>query len=84
MNIWYEQLNKPSLTPPSWIFSLGWTVLYILIAIAILLFHKTSEKQNVSIVTSLLLLHLITNVIWTYFGLHFAVSVTRRSKFPAL
>ena len=71
MNVWYEQLNKPALTPPSWIFSPVWTVLYIMIVIAILLYYRTPGKENVAIVTTILVLHLAANFIWTYlfFGL---------------
>ena len=29
--IWYESLNKPFLTPPSWVFAPAWIFLYILI-----------------------------------------------------
>ena len=71
MNAWYAQLNKPPLTPPSWIFSPVWTVLYLLIILAIILYYKTPGKQNVGLTTSLLLFHIVTNFIWTYlfFGL---------------
>ncbi|MEX2517111.1 MAG: TspO/MBR family protein [Gammaproteobacteria bacterium] len=31
---WYTQLNKPTWTPPDWVFPLVWPVLYIMIAIA--------------------------------------------------
>ena len=31
---WYANLNKPSWTPPNWLFPVAWSVLYLLIAIA--------------------------------------------------
>lgn len=31
---WYASLNKPSWTPPNWLFPVAWSVLYLLIAIA--------------------------------------------------
>ena len=31
---WYETLEKPSWTPPDWVFPVAWTSIYILISIA--------------------------------------------------
>lgn len=31
---WYVKLNKPSWTPPDWLFPIAWTLLYISIAVA--------------------------------------------------
>ena len=31
---WYASLNKPSWTPPDWLFPVAWSVLYLMIAIA--------------------------------------------------
>lgn len=31
---WYDALNKPSWTPPNWLFPVAWTILYAMIAVA--------------------------------------------------
>lgn len=31
---WYKTLNKPSWTPPNWVFPLAWTTIYLLISFA--------------------------------------------------
>jgi len=71
MDTWYSTLNRPPLTPPSWIFSPVWTVLYITIAISILLYYRSSSKPHVGWTSAVLTGHLVTNLVWTYlfFGL---------------
>ena len=72
MTEWYSKLNRPPLTPPNWVFSPVWTVLYITIAISIFLYYRSSPKSHVGWTSAVLAVHLVTNLLWTYlfFGLH--------------
>lgn len=71
MNTWYAELNRPYLTPPNWVFGPAWTILYIMIAIAIIVYYSTSGKEQVLLTTGILVVHLIVNFSWTplFFGL---------------
>lgn len=66
---WYQALEKPSWTPPDWLFGPAWTVLYILIAIAGWIIWnnaRTSPAMTVWFV------QLGLNALWSvlFFGLH--------------
>jgi len=71
MTVWYATLHRPPLTPPDWIFSPVWTVLYIMIATAIVLYYRSSHKPRPWLTTAVLGVHLLANFSWTYlfFGL---------------
>jgi tryptophan-rich sensory protein len=72
MNNWYKTLNRPPLTPPDWIFGPVWTILYIMIALALLLFYKNRKNSSSnSSLCALIVFHLVTNFSWTglFFGL---------------
>lgn len=66
---WYDSLNKPSWTPPAWLFPVAWTVLYIMIAVAGWLVWK-SEGLGLSLL--IWIVHLGLNAAWSYymFGAH--------------
>jgi len=71
MNSWYQELTRPYLTPPNWVFGPAWTVLYIMIAVSIIMYYSTSGKQQVLLTTIILVVHLVANFAWTpiFFGL---------------
>lgn len=63
---WYNCI-KPSITPPKIAFPIIWTLLYILIAVAlVLLMLNTSASHDLMVIT-LILIGLVLNVIWTFF-----------------
>jgi tryptophan-rich sensory protein len=66
---WYAYLNKPSFSPPNWIFGLVWLILYLLMGIAVYLnWVKKSKQAKFNV--RLFFVHLFFNLIWTpiFFG----------------
>lgn len=68
---WYYALLKPAWTPPSWVFGPAWSVLYLLMAIAMWRVWVSGHPLRVG---ALLwwLLQLAFNAAWSwlFFGLH--------------
>jgi translocator protein len=70
MQTWYDNLNKPALTPPKRIFGPVWSVLYLLIFISLLLYFLTPVKPNFLPTIAILVLHFTAGFSWTtiFFG----------------
>jgi tryptophan-rich sensory protein len=64
---WYQTINRPGFTPPSWLFAPVWTTLFLLMGIALYLVWVRKEMRLVK----LFIIHLGFNVLWSYlfFGL---------------
>lgn len=60
---WYDGLNKPSWTPPSWAFPVVWTILYCMIAYSGWLVWNLSAMLAFGI----WVLQLVVNGFWSYF-----------------
>jgi benzodiazapine receptor len=69
---WYEALKKPVFTPPAWVFGPVWTVLYLLMGIALfLVWRKGVSSAAGKTAIAAFILQMVLNVIWTpiFFGL---------------
>jgi len=69
---WYATLNKPSFTPPDWLFGPVWIILYLLMAIsAFIVWQKRLANPAVRVALILYLIQLILNALWSviFFGL---------------
>ncbi len=60
---WYGSLAKPSFNPPGWVFGPVWTLLYILMGIAVWLVWK---EQGFSTAVYLFMAQLALNALWSY------------------
>jgi tryptophan-rich sensory protein len=69
---WYAFLSKPSFNPPSWIFAPVWTLLYVLMGIALFLVYQKAVKNKLAWRAAIFfLIHLFFNFSWSivFFGL---------------
>ena len=63
---WFPTLNKPFFNPPSWLFGPVWTILYILMGVALWFVWKapqTQERKNGIIIFAV---QLVLNFLWSF------------------
>lgn len=60
-----QSLNQSALTPPPWVFSVVWTVLYLLMGFSFYLIYQSSDK-NKSLAYSFYTAQLFLNFLWTF------------------
>lgn len=63
----YMSLNLPKFAPPTYFFSIVWTVLYILIAISIYIVFNTIYYKYIKSYTNVLIYNYIFNQLFTFF-----------------
>lgn len=68
---WYYAITKPSWTPPDWAFAAAWSVLYVLMALAMWLVWESGHANRFGSLTFWLLqLAFSAAWSWLFFGLH--------------
>ncbi|QRG09519.1 tryptophan-rich sensory protein [Xanthobacter dioxanivorans] len=70
---WYQGLVKPAWTPPNPAFPVAWSVLYLLMGLALFrLWDRVPPSQQRSTAIRLFLAQLALNALWSpvFFGLH--------------
>lgn len=67
---WYREINRPSWTPPNWVFGPVWTALYVMMSVSAWLVWRQREKPKK---TALVVFgaQLILNGLWSllFFGM---------------
>ncbi len=72
IDTWYQTLNKPSFTPPNWLFGPVWAVLYIMMGVAAgIVWSKGFYHKWVKIALYHFGFQLLLNAAWSifFFGL---------------
>ena len=64
---WYAVLIRPTITPPGWVFSVAWTVIYMCaMACALIVWRTFVRDWRFYSIMSLFVLNACLNVLWTY------------------
>ncbi|WMW22530.1 TspO/MBR family protein [Methanolobus mangrovi] len=70
--IWYASLVKPAFVPPSWLFSVVWPLLYLLMGSALyIIWNKGLQSSEITIAVKVFGVQLFLNILWSalFFGL---------------
>lgn len=71
INNWYRFINKPVWNPPNWLFGPVWTLLYVMMGIALALVWHT-KHQNKKRAVTFFVIQFALNIAWSFifFNLH--------------
>lgn len=71
-NPWYMALSKPDWQPPGWAFPVAWSILYILMGVALAIVLNARGARWRGVAVGLFAAQLALNLTWTpiFFGLH--------------
>ena len=71
-NPWYLMLTKPALTPPDWAFPVAWSILYVLMGVALAIVLNARGARERGLAIGLFAAQLVANLVWNplFFGSH--------------
>jgi tryptophan-rich sensory protein len=68
--VWYASLRKPAWNPPAWVFGPVWTLLYLMMAVAVWLVWRERGFAGAPLALALFAVQLVLNALWSivFFG----------------
>lgn len=71
-NAWFAVLNKPDFTPPGWVFGTVWTILYILLGLALAMVIGARGAPGRGLAIMVFIVQLLLNFAWSplFFAAH--------------
>lgn len=71
-NVWFAALDKPSLTPPGWVFGVVWPVLYVLLGLSVAVILNARRARGQGIALTLFVVQMLCNFAWSpiFFAAH--------------
>jgi tryptophan-rich sensory protein len=68
---WYASLNRPSFSPPNWLFGPVWTSIYILLGISLFLVWKQPSGSDRNKALFIFAVQMALNFAWTFIFFYF-------------
>ena len=68
---WYASLNRPSFSPPNWVFGPVWTSLYILLGISFFLIWKEKASKERDLAIKIFSIQMLLNFAWSFLFFYF-------------
>ncbi|MES2497137.1 MAG: TspO/MBR family protein [Pseudomonadota bacterium] len=71
-NPWFDALSKPSFMPPGWAFGVAWSILYVVLALALAMILNARGAKGRGLAITLFLAQLALNLAWSpaFFAMH--------------
>lgn len=71
-NAWFDALEKPAIMPPGWAFGVAWTILYVLLGLALALILHARGARGRGPALALFFAQLLLNFAWSpiFFAYH--------------
>jgi tryptophan-rich sensory protein len=69
---WYQELAKPAFQPPTWAFPVAWSLLYILLGLALAMILNARGAKGRGLALGLFAVQMLLNLLWSplFFGAH--------------
>ena len=71
-NAWFDALIKPDFMPPGWVFGAAWTILYILLGLALAMILHARGARGRGVALAVFAAQLLLNFAWSpiFFAMH--------------
>lgn len=71
-NAWFDALIKPGFMPPGWVFGVAWTILYILLGLALAMILHARGARGRGLALAVFAAQLLLNYAWSpiFFAMH--------------
>lgn len=71
-NGWYRMLQQPPVGPPEWAFPVVWSILYVLLGLALAIVLSARGARGRGVAIGLFVVQMVLNLVWSplFFGAH--------------